>query len=524
MKAALRKIFNPTFLILLVLLVEVLLIVGVVGAIYYLIEFAIEAQTTVWIYVGLRILLTLAQLIVFLFIVDKDENPEYKIPWMAFLALLPVLTVVLYAIFANHGLRPEDKKILKPSLQIARREFALKKDEVESFREQVPARYRALFKYLRRTTELETTTGNRFTYYKNGEQFFPEFVESLKQAKRFIFMEFFIIGEGKWWSQIEEVLLQKAKEGVEVRLIYDDMGSWGTLPPGYDKKMRRHGIKCFRFHPFSPIISGVFNNRDHRKICVIDHKMGFTGGMNLADEYANDELRFGYWKDTMIKVEGKAIRNMIATFLTNYDLAQKRVSDYNLYVQGQYEEYEDQGYCFFFGDGPGAYSRNNPIGEENYLQLINAATKSLWICTPYYIPTYRLSEALISAAKRGVEVKLFVPGIPDKKPVYWMAQCEFKKLVTNGIHVYVYDPGFNHEKQLIADEEAAFVGTINFDFRSLAHHFECGMTMYGTSIIPAMVDDFLEMENVSYKVPEDYRVSFGKRIFVDVLRIFRTLL
>ena len=310
-----------------------------------------------------------------------------------------IFVFIFYLFFANHGLRKKDRVILEPIYHILVEKFKLENEDIGAFGEDVPLNYRATFKYLRNTTNLTTTGGNHLTYYRNGETFFPALLESLKNAKEFIFMEFFIIGEGIWWNQIEEVLIEKAKEGVEVRLIYDDMGSFGVIPNKYHEKMNKSGIKCYKFHPFKAHLSGSYNNRDHRKIAIIDHSEAYTGGMNLADEYANAIMRFGYWKDTMVKVEGPGIANFIAIFLENYDLCQRQVSDYDHYLDYDYQTYPDPGYIYFFGDGPGSYSNNEPIGEDNYIQMIDSALKTIWISTPYLIPPYRLRMALVSAAK-----------------------------------------------------------------------------------------------------------------------------
>lgn len=525
MKKLFRKLFSPTAFTIFILLAEVL---GV-AAFFIITDYVLEDQVAnkwaqIW-YIIYRVAALIIELAVYFHIVRKNDNPEFKIPWITGLILLPVLTAILYVIFANHGLRPKEKKIIPKTNKIVKDIFALDEYQRNIFKNDVPLQYQGVFNYLRNVTFLAASKDNKVTYFKNGETFFPQFIEDLKKAKKFIFMEFFIIGEGKEWSQIEQVLLEKVKEGVEVRLIYDDMGSFGTMPMFYDRKMRKKGMHCYRYNKFYPVVSGFYNNRDHRKIAVIDHKIGYTGGMNLADEYANEEVRFGYWKDTMVKIEGPCIANLIATFLSNYDLNQGQISDYDKYIKGDYPIFENEnGYAFFFGDGPGAIDGNNAIGEQNYLNLINAAHKTLWISTPYLIPTFSLTEALKNAAKRGVDVKLFVPGIPDKKVVYWMAKGEFHDLVNAGVNVYTYTPGFNHEKQLVADDRLAFCGTINFDFRSLVHHFECGVTLMDTDCIKEMVEDFKEMEKVSYKVPKTYRLRGLARPIVVILKIFRSLL
>ncbi len=527
MKKFFRKLFSPTTFIILILLLELaILIFG-----FYLIEFIFEnyvpeeySSLSFLTYIFIRFLLWIFQMIIFFRIINKYENPEYKVTWIAFMAILPVSTTIMYLIFANHGLRKKDRRIILPTNKIQEGIFQLKEEEIDDFRYNVPLEYRGIFKYLRKTTRLSNSKDNQVTYFKNGEAFFPEFVRCLSEAKEFILMEFFIIGEGKWWKQIESVLKQKAKEGVEIRLIYDDMGSFGLLPSSYPKQLAKFGIKCYKFNKFKPLLSGVYNNRTHRKIAVIDHKYGFTGGMNLADEYANEIVRFGYWKDTMVKIEGRGIANLIATFLQNYDLCTHKISDYKKYIEGEYPQYENGGYLFAFGDGPGSFDGNEQIGEQNYLNIINSAKRELWISTPYLIPTYRLTEALKNAAKRGVEVNLFVPGIPDKRVVYWMAKCDFHILVDAGVNIYIYKPGFNHEKECLADDIIAFVGTINFDFRSLTHHFECGVDIYNDPCLKDIKEDFLEMKMQSQIVDKAYKVNGFQRFVASILKLVRTLL
>ncbi len=530
MKKLYRKIFSSLFLTVLVSIIEILLIIGVLvgirvfGEIVFD-EWGISIGDNLGLILGIaHFVFGLVEFIFFLIVVDKRENPEYKIPWITLIFVAPYLAFVIFLFFANHGLRRKEKQIQKQTDAILKEIFAVTYDEREEFKAEVPLRYRGLFKYLHHMTGMNSTGGNRVTYYKNGELFFPAFVEELKKAKKFIFMEFFIIGEGKWWSEIEAVLFQKAQEGVEIRLIYDALGSFTLLPNNYARKLRKMGIKCYKFHNFKPMLSGTYNNRDHRKIAVIDHQVAFTGGMNLADEYANTIERFGYWKDTMVKIEGKGIANLIATFLENYDIACHKVSDYDTYLNDDYPEFNDGGYIYAFGDGPGGYAKNEPIGEENYIQIINNADRTLWISTPYLIPTYRLMEAVKNAAKRGVDVKLFVPGIPDKKVVYWLAKADFNQLVEAGVKLYIYTPGFNHEKEIVADGILAFCGTINFDFRSLTHHFECGVTMYNVPCIKEMVLDFEEMEKASTLAEGGKKLNIIQRALVAFLKVFRTLL
>lgn len=524
MKKFFRKLFSPLVITIMVSILEILSIMTLITLLRVWLDSLVVDWKTIPFYIG-RIIVTIFEVIFFIKVVNKAENPEYKIPWIIVIFLMPFLAIVLYMFFANHGLHGKDKKIVNQTRKILEEKYRVDKEGRMQFKLDVPIRYRSIFKYLRHMTKMYSSGHNRVTYYKNGEEFFPELVRALKRAKRFIFLEFFIIGEGKWWSEIEEVLLEKAKNGVEVRLLYDDLGSFGILPNNYPKKLRKQGIMCYKFHPFKPLLSGTYNNRDHRKIAVIDNEEAFTGGMNLADEYANTIKRFGYWKDTMVKIEGPAISNLIAIFLQNYDLSSRKISNYDKYLDYDYKLYdEDEGYVFPFGDGPGGYSYNEPIGEENYLQIIDSADYTLWISTPYLIPTYRMMEALKAAAKRDIDVRLFLPGIPDKKLVYWLAKSDFKQLLEAGVKIFIYKPGFNHEKQIVADEKLAFCGTINFDFRSLTHHFECGVTMYDCNCIKDMVDDFKEMEAQSEELKEAPKMNVFVRIIASIIKIFRTLL
>lgn len=522
MRKIIRKLFSPTALAIFILLLEVGAVVF--GIIFIQFILPDDKRMVAGIITNsYRFIALTVELLIYFLVIRKDENPEFKIPWIACLILLPLLTAFFYLIFANHGLRPKDKKFTPKIKKIIDEKFYQDDDERNEFKSDVDKEFQGIFKFLKTTTGLHSTRGNRITYYKNGEEFFPDFMKHLKKAEHFIFLEFFIITIGKEWNEIEKILLEKHKQGVEIRLIYDDMGCFGTLPGGYDKKLRKIGIKCYRFNKFTPLLSGIYNNRDHRKIAVIDHKFAFTGGMNLADEYANEELRFGYWKDTMVKIEGPGIANTIATFLQNYDLTTKTLSDYDKYLDDEYPYFEDEGYTFFFGDGP-KIGDHIPIGEINYINLINAAQKSIYISTPYLILPYTIQQALRIAAQRGVEIKLFVPGTPDKKLVYWMAKCDFAQLTKYGIRIYTYTPGFNHEKQVVVDNKLAFCGTINFDFRSLVHHYECGVTLYKVPCIKEMYEDFLEMEKISLEVSPNYKIGPVKYVIATTIKVFRTLL
>ncbi len=530
MKKFLRNLFSGYFLILLILLIELAAIVYVqffltdtIGSILEKknIETDISALIIAGIYLFLRVVSFIIAVIIFFKIISKAEDPEFKIPWIVFMLLMPLFTSIIFLIFGNHGLRKRDRIIIDGSKKGYSHYFELSPRTEYKYENEL-GRAAGTFNYINNITQLGIHTNNRVTYYKCGEEFFPAFIEGLKQAKEFIFIEFFIITDGKEWSEVQEVLKQKAAEGVEVRIIYDDMGCGGTISAYTPKILRKYGIKCHKFHPFRPILSGVYNNRDHRKIVIIDHQMAFTGGINLADEYANEIVRFGYWKDTMVKIEGSAINNLIATFLQNYNLCVNKISNYDRYLEYEYPKFKDQGFVMPFGDGPGGID-DALIGEQTYINILNYATKSVYISTPYLIPTYELLDTMRNASLRGVEVNLILPGIPDKKLVYLMAKSNFRFLLDAGVNIYLYTPGFNHMKSAIADGELGFVGTINFDFRSLVHHFECGTLLYKNDCMKEIEEDFKQMISVSEKIPQDFKLKRVQRNLCNLLKLISPL-
>ncbi len=461
--------------------------------------------------------------VVFLIVVNRKGSADLKLPWVIIVLALPLLGVLLYAFFANHGLKPKYKRIVKKVNKERDRFFKPEEDDMKKL-EDSGKDYTSPFRYLGHALKATPTFGNRVTYYSSGEEWFPAFIKSLESAKEFIFMEFFIIDRGKEWTLIHDVLARKAKEGVEVRLLYDDIGCAGLLHSVYPNQLRKEGIKCYRFNPFIPLLSGVFNNRDHRKIAVIDHKEAFTGGMNLADEYANDIVRFGYWKDAMIKIEGPAINNLIYLFLSMFDLTQEKISDYDRYLSYNYQKYEENAIVAPFGDGPAPFSSHNS-GEATFINLIENAKENVYICTPYFIPTENLKSAIIRAGYRGIDIRILVPGIPDKKQVYKMATTHFKELINAGVKIYTFNEGFNHQKSITVDGKIAFVGTINMDYRSLVHHFECGAVFMDSEAVKKVEEDILDCYNHSeLVVKENIKMGMMSSLACALLNVFVQML
>jgi len=470
----------------------------------------------------LFIALFVIQIVVLFVILNKDSLPDTKITWIVFILGLPILGVLCYIIFENHGLTRKQRKGFATLADMYTKYCKLSGYKKEEELSKNNPEYQGLINYLSNNQWMDGYQGNKITYFKCGEEFFPDLISKLNEAQDFILMEFFIVAYGKEWDKISEVLYRKASEGVKVKFLYDDFGCSSTLKRSFLKEMRKHGIETYRFNKFRPVLSGLFNNRDHRKICVIDHKYGYTGGINLADEYANDIVRFGYWKDAMIRIEGPSIHNLIFAFFLSFDVTRYALSNYEEFL---YEKYEIKGneYAFPFFDGPKPFNSEH-AGEQTFINLFSVAKKSITISTPYLIPTFSLREAIRNAAQRGIDVRLIVPGIPDKKIVYLLAKNNFKTLLDAGVKIYTFTPGFNHEKTIIIDDSIAFIGTINVDYRSLIHHFECGAIIYGTDAIKDMSKSLNDSISKSAQVSKDFKLSFFKKLFCSIAVLFAPLL
>jgi cardiolipin synthase len=364
-------------------------------------------------------------------------------------------------------------------------------------------------------------------YFPMGEDMFPVLVEELKKAKHFIFMEYFIVEEGKFWNTILDVLKEKVNEGVEVRFMYDDVGSIGKVSVAYAKKLRTFGINAQVFRPFRPFVSVMHNNRDHRKITVIDNEVAFTGGVNLADEYINEVERFGRWKDNSVMVKGEAVKDFTNMFLTLWDLQAGVVSNYRKYTS--YPQYPSEskhgnGFVCVYGDGPKPMYMEQ-VGKNVYLNILNSATEYVYITTPYLVCDNELLSAIRHAAERGVDVRMITPHIPDKKSVYMITRSNYGMLLEGGVKIYEYTPGFIHAKTFVSDDKYAVVSTINLDYRSLVHHYECGLWMYGTATVQKVKDDLLSTMAESHEVSRDEaKLSVPQEFLKSMLQIFTPLL
>ncbi len=343
-----------------------------------------------------------------------------------------------------------------------------------------------LCRYVNRSGYFPIYKNTSTTFFPSGEAKFEAMLEELKKAEKFIFLEYFIITEGLMWGSILKILADKASQGVDVRVMYDGMCEISTLTADYPKRLEKLGIKCKPFSPIHPFLSSHYNYRDHRKILVIDGKVAFTGGVNLADEYINQEERFGHWKDTAVMVKGQAVKSFTLMFLQMWNLTEQEVKWDECKVEASAES---DGYVMPYCDCPLDGER---VGESVYMDILYRAKHYVHIMTPYLILDNELETALKYAAQRGVDVKIILPGIPDKKIAYSLAKSHYPQLVKYGVKIYEYDPGFVHAKIFVSDNEKAVVGTINLDYRSLYHHFECAAYMYMTSCVSEIEADYQE--------------------------------
>lgn len=468
--------------------------------------------------------------IILTYIVNSKANSSYKITWLFIVGLLPFIGAVIYLMFGNKNTTKRMKKKLEP-INKATRFFPIENriiDELSTLERDQEALDIAT--YIAKTCGTNLTKNTEVSYYKSGEDVWPIMVNELLKAKHYIFLEYFIVEKGVFWNSLLDVLIEKASQGVDVRILYDDVGSISTIPTFYPSKLKKYGIKCVAYNRFKPFVNVKLNNRDHRKILVIDGKVGFTGGINLADEYVNKKVRFGYWKDNSIMIKGEAVHNLTQLFLANWVTVNKcgidELSDpkyyYSAYLTSE-DKCSPSGYVQPYGDIP---FDDEAIGERVYLKLINKAKKYIYITTPYLIIDDEMTNALSNAAKSGVNVILLTPHIPDKKMVFNVTRSYYEPLLESGVTIYEYTPGFVHEKMFIVDDLFATVGTINLDYRSLYLHLENGVFMYKCDCIVDMKNDFESSIEVSENITlERYKkIQKGKKIIWSLLRVFAPLM
>ena len=460
----------------------------------------------------------LLSVIIVLNIVKNSKNLNNDLPWIITILITPVFGTLIYISIGESILGSKTLKNIYLKEKEAKKYYKIDPDVTKELEDKNLDK----LKYFNNYLNIPVTTNNKITYYEIGEKFYPEFIKELKKAEKFIFMEYFIINtKSSMWLEILEILKEKAVSGVDVRVMYDDAGSITVLPTTYKKYLESLKIKCVTFNELKSFRGLFMNNRDHRKITVIDGKVGFTGGVNLADEYLNIGSKYGHWKDNAIKLVGDSVWSLTVLFLTNWNAYRNEDKDYTKFKY-EFKDIKKDGYIVCYGSSP--ITRNAKIAVDVYLNIINQAQKYLYIMTPYLIIDSNVINSLILAVKRGVDVKIIVPSIPDKKIVYSLTKSYIKNLVDEGVSVYTYTPGFVHAKVFVSDDKVATVGTINMDYRSLYLHFENGVYIENNKVIKDIKLDAINTINKSHKVTKK-EVKYGifKDLWQSILRIFAPL-
>lgn len=463
-----------------------------------------------------------ASIAVVVWIVSSPSNGGYKIGWIILILIFPVFGGVFYVLCRGDRTSPKMHRRLQEM------ESALFNALREDFQADEVARLSGAnagnqARYLERHARCPAYKDTLVTYYPLGDDCFRPMLDALAGAKKYIFLEYFIIHPGAFWNRILDILKQKVAQGVDVRVMYDDIGSMYTLPSHYDKELQRLGIQAVDFNRFAPVVSTVMNNRDHRKICVVDGEVAFTGGINLADEYINEVERFGHWKDNVIRLEGPAAWSMAVMFLSMWGFATGRTERITNFKPRKTAHFPDNGWVQPYTDCPWD---NEPVGETVYLNLIGKAQRYLYITTPYLIIDEAMNTALVAAAKSGVDVRIMTPHIPDKKVVFQMTRAHYEPLLRGGVKIYEYTPGFIHAKSFVVDDRYATVGSANLDYRSLFLHFENGVLLTDNPAVEAVRRDFVEtLEKCQpYTLTDCQRVGIPLRLLRSLLRVFAPLL
>lgn len=449
--------------------------------------------------------------VITIFVINaKDDNPIMKLAWVIPIALFPLLGWLLYFVVGRTHISPDRTKRLERMASLADKTFS-SLDPVSKKVGEVDRDAEQIINYVRNVTNFPVYENSQAIYLSPGERFFERLCKELEKAEKFIFMEYFIVEEGVMWDKILSILARKAREGVEVKMIYDDLGCAQTLPYGYHKKLREMGIKVHVFNVFKPSLDIFMNYRDHRKITVIDGKVGFTGGNNLADEYINAYVKHGYWKDSSIMITGDAVWSLSVLFLQMWMYYDEDDTSFEQYRLTQ--SVESDGFIMLYGDGP---LDGHLVGETIYRRMIESAKEYISITTPYLILDNEMITALTCAAQSGVKVTIVTPQIPDKWYVHMITRYNYKRLIEAGVEIYEQIGTFIHSKTVVVDDEMAVVGTQNFDFRSFYLHFECGAFLFCNSTIADVRQDHLDIIKKSVRITLDDCKNVG--IFTRILR------
>ncbi len=478
------------------------------------------AEHAEWFAIGTRILGTLLVLVIY----NGNKPSAMKMTWIIVIMALPVFGIVFYLLTSSNVHLSKMKKSYK---KVDDELFPLLPNDDDEIARLARQDQRAanIARYVSDVSHYPLYDNTLITYYDDAATGLEAQKEDLRQAKDFIFMEYHAIQDAESWHGIQDILVDRVKAGVEVRVFYDDMGSISFVNTDFVERLEALGIKARVFNPFVPLLNLFLNNRDHRKITVIDGRVGYTGGYNLANEYFHITEPFGYWKDTGVRLEGEAVKNLTVAFLEMWNaINDKDVDDvdYRRYLPDVPTPPFVQGYVMPYADSP---LDDEAVGEDVYISIAEYAKSYAWFVTPYLIITDEMNRAFGMAAKRGVDVRIITPGIPDKKLVYSITQSHYQGLVRNGVRIFEYTPGFCHAKMSITDDILAACGTINLDYRSLYHHFENGCLYYDCDAVGATKRDFEAMFAESKEVTKDYsKPGAGMRLRMLIMRLAAPLL
>lgn len=475
-------------------------------------------------FVHIYVLFLILSIFTTIIIINNNKKSEFKLPWIILVTVFPIFGGIFYFIFVSDVFNKKLKlDLIYNYYQM--NEYIVHDKKTEEDLLNIDKRAYKQSLYLKKFAYSSLYKNTYTKYISPGENIYKSLFEEIDKAEKFIFMEFFIIEEGYVWNSILDKLVEKVKQGVDVRIIYDDAGCISKLPNRYYEYLRSLGIKCKVFNPLDASLSMVLNFRNHRKIVVVDGEVGFTGGMNLADEYINKIEKFGYWKDSAVLLRGEAVYSLTLMFLQFWNFDEEFDNNYDKFKPTNHLNYNNNEYGFIqpFSDNP---MDGEAVSENVILSIINNATKYIYIYTPYFIVDNELLQSLCFASKSGVKIKIVLPFIPDKKIVNILTKSYYKDLILSGIEVLEYKPGFIHSKCILCDDDIAVIGTINLDYRSLYYHFECGVFLYNTPSCKELKEDFLNTFDECIKITEYdlKKQTFFSKILTAFLKIFSTLM
>ena len=504
-----RILFNRNTLFILMLLIQ---------AAFLVLTIMFLSQHYVEVYAGLLAL----NVILAVYISNTDENPSYKMPWLLLMLFFPLYTGLAYVLVKTDIGHRVFKKNYARRVVETKKYLPQKKQILQQIEEKNTVNAH-LAKYLAEYGGYPVYRNYESEYFPLGEQMFEAMKREIQKAKRYIFLEFFIIDKGIMWEELLKILKRKAAKGIDIRIMYDGFGTQFIMPMQYFQKLQQYGIQCRVFNGFKPFLTSSQNNRDHRKILVIDGHTAFTGGINIADEYINQKVRFGHWKDGGVLCRGEAAWSFTVMFLQLWHLEETDNGELEKYRMTENFPANHDGFVQPYSDSPtdGEY-----VGRNVYLDIINNAQHYVYIMTPYLVLDHELITALGLAAKKGVDVRLMMPHIPDKWYVYAIAWSYYQELLTEHVRIYEYLPGFVHAKNFSADDIVAVCGTINMDYRSLYLHFECAAVFYQSRTVLEIKNDFMKsLEKCREITLEDcQKRPLDKRIVSGILRLFAPLM